>query len=107
MPSVASRNQARHTRRLVRLLPALLLLLVLIPEAAPRTALAADPTFGFPMTLPNSNGTASSVAIGDLNRDGSDDIVLGNLYDLNTLASSPSQVYLNPGTGDFSAAAPV
>ncbi|HET9222396.1 MAG TPA: VCBS repeat-containing protein, partial [Roseiflexaceae bacterium] len=107
MRSFALMNQARHTRRLARLLPGLILLLALIPEAAaPRAAEAADPTFGFPVTLPNSNGTASSVASGDLNRDGSDDIVLGNLFDLNTLGPSPSQVYLNPGTGDFSAAAP-
>jgi hypothetical protein len=108
MRYLAPTARARRTRRLTRLLPALILIVVMLPEAAgPPPAQAADPTFAFPVTLRNSQGAATSIAIGDLDGQNGPDIVVGNFIDFNTLTPVSSQVYLNSGSGDFSAVTPV
>src|SRR5207249_2856995 len=59
-----------------------------------------------PAVLLDSSKNGYSVAVGDLDGDAKADIVLGNTNDLLSGAGHLSQVYMNPGGGDFSAVTP-
>ncbi|MBX0329343.1 VCBS repeat-containing protein [Oscillochloris sp. ZM17-4] len=72
-------------------------------DGQPSQVYLNDGAGGFAPTLAlNPSGSATqSVALGDLNGDGSLDLVLGNYYDPFTYIGEPSQVYLNDGRGSF------
>src|SRR5262249_25307924 len=60
-----------------------------------RTAYAADMPFGYSNVLPDSGRYTWSVAVGDLNGDGTLDRAIGNQY------ADMSRVYLGNGKGGF------
>ena len=95
----------RLTRRVLPLLVMLLVVSLLpsVPPVLTARAAAASVPFRPPLDVTNAPGGTYNMALGDLNGDGSPDLVLNYYVGVGTSRIGTSQVYLNDGMGSFTA----